>query len=123
MSTSGRQLLIVVVKGHRRVESVMEGFLELGMPGATVLNAKELMEDPHLAARDYFDEVTHPRAGTHRYPGLPVRLSEMPHGPRLPSPCIGQHSRYVLAEILGMSDQEAAPLFDAGVISEGPVIT
>ncbi len=40
MSTSGRQLLIVVVKGHRRVESVMEGFLELGVPGATVLDAK-----------------------------------------------------------------------------------
>jgi nitrogen regulatory protein PII len=40
MSTSGRQLLIVVVKGHRQVESVMEGFLELGVPGATVLDAK-----------------------------------------------------------------------------------
>ncbi len=40
MSTSGRQLLIVVVKGHRRLERVMEGFLELGVPGATVLDAK-----------------------------------------------------------------------------------
>ncbi len=40
MSTSGRQLLIVVVKGHRRLDSVMEGFLELGVPGATVLDAK-----------------------------------------------------------------------------------
>ena len=35
-----RQLLIAVVKGHRRVEAVMEGFLELGLPGATVLDAK-----------------------------------------------------------------------------------
>jgi len=35
-----RQLLIAVVKGHRRVEEVMEGFLELGLPGATVLDAK-----------------------------------------------------------------------------------
>ncbi len=40
MSSSGRQLLIAVVKGHRRVERVMEGFLELGVPGATVLDAK-----------------------------------------------------------------------------------
>jgi len=40
MSTSGRQLLVAVVKGHRRVERVMEGFLELGVPGATVLDAK-----------------------------------------------------------------------------------
>jgi nitrogen regulatory protein PII len=40
MSTSGRQLLIAVIKGHRRMESVMEGFLELGVPGATVVDAK-----------------------------------------------------------------------------------
>jgi len=40
MSTEERQLVIAVVKGHRRVEAVMEGFLELGVPGATVLDAK-----------------------------------------------------------------------------------
>ena len=32
--------MIAVVKGYRRVERVMEGFLELGLPGATVLDAK-----------------------------------------------------------------------------------
>lgn len=40
MPDDARQLLIAVVKGHRRVEAVMEGFLELGLPGATVLDAK-----------------------------------------------------------------------------------
>ena len=40
MSSAGRQLLFAAVKGHRRVESVMEGFLELGIPGATVIDAK-----------------------------------------------------------------------------------
>jgi len=43
MSTSAagsRQLVIAVVKGHRRVELAMEGFLELDLPGATVIDAK-----------------------------------------------------------------------------------
>ena len=40
MSTSGRQLVVAAVKGHRRLELVMEGFLELGLPGATVIDAK-----------------------------------------------------------------------------------
>jgi nitrogen regulatory protein PII len=40
MSTDDRQLLVAVIKGHRRVEAVMEGFLELGVPGATVVDAK-----------------------------------------------------------------------------------
>ena len=39
-SGGGRQLLIAAVKGHRRVEGVMEGFLELGLPGATVVDAR-----------------------------------------------------------------------------------
>lgn len=40
MSNPGRQLVIAAVKGHRRVEAAMEGFLELGVPGATVIDAK-----------------------------------------------------------------------------------
>jgi nitrogen regulatory protein PII len=40
MSTSERQLVVAVVKGYRRVERVMEGFLELGLPGATIVDAK-----------------------------------------------------------------------------------
>jgi hypothetical protein len=40
MPTSGRQLVVAVVKGHRRVELAMEGFLELDLPGATVIDAK-----------------------------------------------------------------------------------
>jgi hypothetical protein len=40
MSNSDRHILVTVVKGHRRLERVMEGFLELGLPGATVLDAK-----------------------------------------------------------------------------------
>ena len=41
MCTEGdKRLLVAMVKGHRRLESVLEGFLELGLPGATVLDAK-----------------------------------------------------------------------------------
>jgi len=40
----GRHLLVAVVKGHRRVEQVLEGFLELGLPGATVVDAKGMGE-------------------------------------------------------------------------------
>lgn len=40
MSSRGRQLLVAALKGHRLVERAMEGFLELGLPGATVIDAK-----------------------------------------------------------------------------------
>jgi len=44
MSTEERRLLVAVVKGHRRLESVLEGFVELALPGATVLDARGLGE-------------------------------------------------------------------------------
>ena len=44
MSTDGLRLLCVALKGHRRLESVLEGFLELALPGATVLDARGMGE-------------------------------------------------------------------------------
>ena len=40
MLEAGRQLLVAIVKGHGRVERIMEGFLEIGVGGATVIDAK-----------------------------------------------------------------------------------
>ncbi len=40
MSEGGRRLLVAIVKGHARVERIMEGFLEIGVGGATVIDAK-----------------------------------------------------------------------------------
>jgi len=44
MSIDGRRLLVAIVKGHRRLESVLEGFVELELPGATVLDARGMGE-------------------------------------------------------------------------------
>ena len=38
--STGAELLICIVKSHKRVEDIMTGFLELGIKGATVLDAK-----------------------------------------------------------------------------------
>ena len=103
---------------HRQAMQLLQ---QAGVTAAAVLNAEELMEDPHLDARNYFSEVTHPKAGTHRYPGLPVRLSNVATRSQLSAPCIGEHSRYVLTEVLGMSDEETVSLFADGVIGEGPI--
>jgi len=103
---------------HRQAMHLLQ---RAGVTAAAVLNAREVMEDPHLVARAYFYEVTHPKTETHLYPGLPLRLSDIPGELPMPAPCIGQHSRYVLTEILGMSDEEADPLFEAGVLGEGHI--
>jgi len=98
---------------HHAVMHILQG---AGIPAGPVLNAKELTEDPHLRERGFFETVTHPEAGTHEYIGMYARFSRTPGSIRMPAPCLGEHNRYVLGEILGMPAEEIAELEDMGII-------
>jgi crotonobetainyl-CoA:carnitine CoA-transferase CaiB-like acyl-CoA transferase len=63
--------------------------------------------------------MKHPRAGTVKMVGAPVRLSETPGSVRTPSPMLGEHTEQVLRELLGMDQATVAALRDKGVIG-GP---
>ena len=65
--------------------------------------------------------MTHPVTGETRYPGLPLRFSNL-HGPahRRPPPTLGQHNREILIDELGLSEQEFNRLLEAQVIGERP---
>ena len=58
------------------------------IPAGPVLDAKELMADPHLEARGFFDTVTHPEAGTHPYIGMYAKFSKTPGSIRKPAICL-----------------------------------
>ena len=49
-----------------------------------------------------------------RVVGSPVRLSKTPAQEPTPSPVLGQHTREVLREVLGLGDAEIAELEAAG---------
>jgi len=106
---------------HEHYE-VMHTLQHAGVTAAAVLNAGELINDPHLRERGYFVEVTHPQAGTHPHPGLPLKLSQNPLESDRPAPCIGEHNEYVFGEILGMTGEEITRLREEQVISDGPII-
>ena len=48
------------------------------------------------------------------------RLSESPGHIRLPAPAFGEHNRYVLGELLGLSEEEMAALEREGVTGATP---
>jgi len=93
-----------------------------GVSAGAVLNAKEVMENPHLRERAYFIRVTHPQAGTHDYCGLPLKLSDADTHSDRPAPCIGQDNHYVLGELLGFSEDEIRRFEEERIISDGPII-
>lgn len=91
-----------------------------GIPAAPVLKAREMLENPHLKARDFFQELDHPDTGKHPYAGVAWRLSKTPGRLGGPSPRLGQHSAQVLQELLGVSTPEVQRLVEAGITGDTP---
>ena len=102
------------VKGdHYRAMRILQ---EAGVPAGPVLDAAELVSEPHLNGRGFFETVTHPEAGTHPYVGMYAHVSGTPGSIRKAAPCLGEDNRLVLGQMLGMTDEELARLEAEGVI-------
>lgn len=99
---------------------VMEKLQRAGVASGAVLNAPEMLADPHLNDRGFFVEIEHPEAGRHRYCRSPINLSRTPTDASRPAPCLGQHNGYVLGEILGLSKTEIDQLEEKGTIGDEP---
>ncbi len=93
---------------ERSKHEVMKVLAGAGVPCGAVLDTGEVLEDPHLRARDMIVELDHPVRGRHVTVGNPIKLSASPaHITR--APLLGEHRRQVLAE-LGYTDAEIAVL-------------
>ena len=90
------------------------------VPAGAVLNAVELLQDPHVIARHGFEYVDVPNVGPAPYPRVAFTLSETPVPIRDPAPGFGQHNRPVFGELLGHSDDELTLLETRGVIASVP---
>ena len=77
---------------------------------------EEVMASPQNLAREGFVEVDHPVAGTFRYPGAPVKLSETPWDGLQPAPTLGQHTQEVFSQRLGYTAADLEELSGMGVI-------
>ena len=100
---------------------VMHILQDEGVAAGPVLDAKELLEDPHLNERGFYERVTREEVGTHPYPGSPIKLSKTPARIRMPAPCLGEHNEYVLNKIAGLSKEEIQELQEEQVIGTRPL--
>ena len=90
-----------------------------GVPGGPINDLAQVLADPQVRARGLRVEVPHPLAGTVPVVASPIRLSETPveHGT---PPLLGQHTREVLVEVLGMDAAEVEALRERRVIGIAP---
>ena len=74
---------------------------------------KDIVEDPHLAAIDYFRPVEHPSEGRIKSMAVPSEWSESKPEYRRHAPRLGEHTREVLREA-GYSDAQVDALAASG---------
>ena len=57
---------------------VIAAMAEVGIPAGPINTVGEILEDPHIHARQMVAELTHPEYGPLKVLGIPVKLSETP---------------------------------------------
>lgn len=87
-----------------------------GVPAGLVLNATEVLHDPHLKAREYYAYPDHAEAGKRAYDGPGFRLSKTPNEVRGAAPLLGEHTFEVATEVMGLTPDEAGRLMAEGVL-------
>lgn len=86
------------------------------IPFAPVSTMGDLLSSEHLKKRGFFVEITQPVAGTHKYPGAPLKYHRTPWEIRRPAPTLGQHNEEVFGARLGLGAARIKVLHRTGVI-------
>lgn len=92
-------------------------FKEAAFPNGPVNDLKNTFNDQHVKEIGLVKEVAHPTAGCIKIVGPPVKYGEGGNDIRLPPPLLGQHTREVLAEILGYDEETLKRLKENNIIS------
>jgi crotonobetainyl-CoA:carnitine CoA-transferase CaiB-like acyl-CoA transferase len=96
--------------------SALEVLRSVGVPCSLISSLSEVVNDPHILARDSLITQIHPVAGEVRTVNRPWRFSSQdPEEQPTPAPMLGEHGRKILAGV-GIDDAAVDDLVKAGVV-------
>ena len=86
-----------------------------GVPCGACQDTGEVLQDPHLKARDMIVDIDYPGRGTYQTVGQPIKLGDSPASISRP-PTLGEHTEDILGEICGTDAVTLSELRERGVI-------
>jgi crotonobetainyl-CoA:carnitine CoA-transferase CaiB-like acyl-CoA transferase len=91
---------------------------DAGVAAGPCLTAQQVIDDPHVAARNMLVEIPRPEGGDPVLtPGNPIKMSKMADGPETRMPWLGEHTDEVLVQELGIDNEVLGQLRANGVIA------
>lgn len=100
---------------NERIEEWTEGqygdrlekrLLQNGVKAGVVNDARAAIEDDTLRQRDFWAYLDHPVVGRTLYNRAPIIFSKTPIEMKTAAPLLGQHTKQVLTEMLGYTEEE-----------------
>jgi crotonobetainyl-CoA:carnitine CoA-transferase CaiB-like acyl-CoA transferase len=85
---------------------LMKQLQDVGVAGGAVNSLGEIVDDPHLQARGFIQNLDYFDAGRFKTPGVAWRMSATPGRIWRTAPTLGQDSEYVLGKHLGITAEE-----------------
>ena len=96
-------------------DALFRSLQAVGVCAAPVRRALEILRDPHLAARGFFEELpTGDEQRPYLYPGLIFHMARTPNALRTGPVRLGEHNREIYCDLLGYSPAELAALEQQG---------
>jgi crotonobetainyl-CoA:carnitine CoA-transferase CaiB-like acyl-CoA transferase len=110
------QALAALTRGHDK-EFLFHTLQAAGVCAAPVRKAVEVLADPQLKARGFFEALpTADEQRLYRYPGLMFRLARTPNTLRSGPVRLGEHNREIYCDLLGYSQEQLAALAQKGLV-------
>ena len=109
----------VLVNFFRNItrDEAYHGGQKRGFNMGAVRSPDEVMQDPHLEDRDFWEEVEYPEIGkTFRHPGPAAIFKGSPSAISRRAPLLGEHNQEILHEELNFSKEELNVLAESGII-------
>ncbi|MCM3568953.1 CaiB/BaiF CoA-transferase family protein [Neobacillus mesonae] len=79
---------------------------EYGVPVSPIYSIKDIFEDEHFKQRENIIEVSHPRLGKIKMPGIVPKFSETPGAVRNAGPDLGENNEEILESLLNFNKEE-----------------
>jgi len=101
------------IKQDREVlfQKLRRGGVRVGI----VYNNHEAIIDPQLNTRNQWAYIDHPETGYSLYDAMPIKMSKTPPRLEKPAPLLGEHTKEVMKNIVGMSDDAYSEYASSGL--------
>lgn len=110
-----KEIIAKKVKDMTKAEA-LDLFLHNNIPVGPVYGLDEVINDPHIKARNMFIELDHPIGGKMNLVNFPIKFSETPGLVKSTAPLLGQNNKEILSN-LGYSEDQIMELYKEGVIN------